>query len=136
MQSSNGIYEVEGLVFTKLSSFGHFRNALSTGETQAIEYWKEWLDKFRAGEGPQYSAKRFVKDHLTNASRVSHVLVVLVMLVTKATALSKVRPRDSFVHFQAWWERMTMEYGWEVWVMESIPELEGLVRYMGELERG
>lgn len=95
-----------------------------------MEYWKTWMDEPRQEKGPNYPAKRVAKQHIINAGKVSPALALLLMLVTKATPLSTLRPRDCSETFRWWWDTIKSCCGDNLSGLEEIVQREEIVRFV------
>ncbi|KAM5528199.1 hypothetical protein FOXYSP1_19468 [Fusarium oxysporum f. sp. phaseoli] len=92
------------LVVKKLLEFVSGRRGLSDLEEKDVQYWKEWLRKYRSSEGPSYHAKGYAWRHINDAANVDHGLALLIIIVSKATHLMKLCPGYCCsLEFQNWW---------------------------------
>ncbi|KAH6953727.1 hypothetical protein BKA56DRAFT_625574 [Ilyonectria sp. MPI-CAGE-AT-0026] len=85
----------------KLVSFKDGRTELSGQEEADIRGWKDWL-----GSSCNYTKRKWAMQHIGDAWRANPVLCLLIMLVAKPTWLGKLKPRDNFGQFRAWWSEV------------------------------
>lgn len=109
----------------KLVSFTDGRTELSGQEEADIRGWKDWL-----GSSCNYTKRKWAMQHIGDAWRANPVLCLLIMLVAKPTWLGKLKPRDNFGQFRAWWSEIRDSDEGSIAGLEQVVEQKELAGYL------